>query len=302
MKRTVISLLLVLLLTLGAAAAQSGYLDGAYEGSAQGRNGPIFVEVWVHEGAVSDIRIAGHSETPTRFELARQILPQMIGARSDAEIEAVDAVSGATLSCRGIKNAVLNALRTAQTAPSWGHAADGSCPGNTFADLPPYGSWAHEPIDWAVTTGLTQGVSATRFAPEAACTRAQIVTFLWRAAGCPESEPSGRFSDVQPDAWYAAAVFWAADAGVTQGTSETVFSPEAPCTRAQALTFLYRAEGSPRTDDQTQFSDVPQDAWYYRAVCWALERGVTAGTSETTFSPLELCTRAQIVTLLFRAR
>lgn len=304
MKRIAVVFVILGLLCCAAAAAGAGYLDGTYEGSAQGRNAPIFVEVTVMDGAVADIRIDGHNETPSRFQLAMQIIPQMIGARSDDEIEAIDAVSGATLSCSGIKNAVLNALQHAKQSLAWQHGADEPCPGAAFTDMPPCGDWAHEAIDWAVCTGLTQGVSETRFAPDAVCTRAQVVTFLWRAAGEPILAGSVPFSDVSADAYYQKAVLWAVETGITTGTSETSFAPDAPCTRAQVVTFLWRAAGKPAAQDAADapFSDVPAGSYYADAVRWAVKAGITTGTSSAAFSPESSCTRAQIAAFLYRYR
>ena len=139
----------------------------------------------------------------------------------------------------------------------------------------------------------------THFDPDGDCTRAQIVTFLWRAAGCPEAAGEVRFTDVDPDAYYAKAVAWAVESGVTQGTGETAFSPLRPCTRAEAVTFLARALNA-KAEPSAAFDDVDPEAYYAAAVAWAVENGVTEGTGEGTFSPEARCTRAQIVTFLWR--
>ena len=178
----------------------------------------------------------------------------------------------------------------------------GECPGNAFADMPAVGHWAHDAIDWAIDNGITSGTSKTSFSPWKACTRAEIVTFLWRAAGSPElAAASCVFTDVPEDAYYRRAVLWAVEAGVTTGTSETTFSPNKPCSRAEAVTFLWRANGSPEPkSDSCIFADVPSGAYYEKAVLWANELGVTAGIAETSFGSAGTCTRAQIVTFLFR--
>ena len=177
------------------------------------------------------------------------------------------------------------------------------CPGKTFRDMPPKGDWAHDPIDWAVVYGITSGTSATSFSPNSGCTRAQVVTFLWRAAGKPE--PSGSynpFSDVRSDAYYYTAVLWAVEQNITAGTSADRFSPDATCTRAQIVTFLWRYEGEPEPGTSGDpFSDVKANDYFAKAVLWAAENGVTAGTTATTFSPGSTCTRAQIVTFLYRS-
>ena len=169
--------------------------------------------------------------------------------------------------------------------------------------MPPVDHWAHKPIDWAVSTGVTAGTSANSFSPDAFCTRAQVMTFLWRAAGSPApGTGESPFTDVAEDAYYRNAVLWAVENGITAGSSETTFSPGWSCTRAQVMTFLWRAAGSPAPGTgENPFTDVAEDAYYRNAVLWAAENGITAGTSETTFSPDSFCTRAQVVTFLFRA-
>ena len=156
-------------------------------------------------------------------------------------------------------------------------------------------------VDWAVSNGITDGVTATTFAPDAACTRAQAVTFLWRAAGSPAPKSSVMpFTDVAADAYYRDAVLWAVENGITDGTSATTFSPNATCTRAQIVTFLWRSEKSSAAGTVSAFTDVAADDYCAGAVAWAVENGITDGTSATTFSPNAACTRAQIVTFLFR--
>ena len=188
--------------------------------------------------------------------------------------------------------------------PTPGLPCDGGdgCPGNIFTDMPAKGHWAHDAIDWAIVAGITSGTSATTFSPNQGCTRSQVVTFLWRAAGSPEPETTNNpFKDVTVGAWYYKAVLWAAETGVTAGTSATTFSPNQTCTRGQIVTFIWRYEGSPEaTTSNNPFTDVPDGTWYSKAVLWASEAGVTAGTSATTFSPNATCTRAQIVTFLYR--
>lgn len=177
------------------------------------------------------------------------------------------------------------------------------CPGSVFTDMPPEGHWAHDAIDWAIVAGITSGTSATTFSPNAGCTRAQVVTFLWRSAGAPEpTTTSNPFTDVAAGAWYYKAVLWASETRVTAGTSATTFSPNATCTRGQIVTFLWRFEKQPEaTASNNPFTDVQAGAYYEKAVLWAAEVGVTAGTSATKFSPNATCTRAQIVTFLYRA-
>ena len=170
---------------------------------------------------------------------------------------------------------------------------------NFFYDVP-NGAYFYEAVKWAVKNGITTGVGNDLFAPEQPCTRAQIVTFLWRAAGSPEPKAMSSFTDVPASAYYAKAVAWAVENGITNGMTETAFAPNATCTRGQSVTFLYRAlKGT--ASGSTNFTDVKPDAFYADAVNWAVASGVTNGTSATTFSPNADCTRAEIVTFLYRA-
>lgn len=169
-----------------------------------------------------------------------------------------------------------------------------------FTDVPA-GAYYADAVKWAVAEGITSGTSPTTFSPNNGCTRAQMVTFLWRAAGSPEPESDyGPFRDVPKDAYYRKAVLWAAGEGITSGTSATTFSPNATVTRAQTVTFLWRWEGEPEADQRSGFRDVPAGQYYSEAVSWAVEAGITNGTGTTTFSPGQTCTRAQIVTFLWR--
>ena len=162
-------------------------------------------------------------------------------------------------------------------------------------------AYYYKAVQWAQEKGITDGISSDLFGPKQSCTRSQIVTFLWRAAGSPEPKGTAAgMTDVVPGSYYAKAVAWAVENGITTGTAEGKFSPDATCTRAQAVTFLARAQNAKATG-KTDFSDVPADSYFADAVAWAQANGVTTGTSETTFSPDSDCTRAQIVTFLYRA-
>ena len=162
-------------------------------------------------------------------------------------------------------------------------------------------AYYNQAVQWAQEKGITDGISSNLFGPKQPCTRSQIVTFLWRAAGSPEPKGTAAgMTDVVPGSYYAKAVAWAVENGITTGTAEGTFSPDATCTRAQAVTFLARAQNAKATG-KTAFSDVPADSYFADAVAWAQANGVTTGTSETTFSPDNDCTRAQIVTFLYRA-
>ncbi|MBR6378012.1 MAG: S-layer homology domain-containing protein, partial [Oscillospiraceae bacterium] len=176
------------------------------------------------------------------------------------------------------------------------------CPGEIFTDMPARDHWAHQAIDWAVSREITAGTSETSFSPNAACTRAQVVTLLWRAAGKPDSTIDLAFDDVPGPSWYAQAVRWAVEQGITTGTGSGRFSPNQPCSRAQAVCFLYRfAQASPPEDMENPFLDVPENSWFADAVRWAVNKGITTGTGEASFSPNVVVSRAQVVTLLYRA-
>ena len=200
-------------------------------------------------------------------------------------------------------NAFIGLYGQGETISGGYEPCDGiNCPGKAFADMPAKGNWAHDPIDWAVSNEITNGTSASTFSPEEGCTRAQVVTFLWRAAGQPAPASSTNpFTDVKPGAYYYNAVLWAVEKGITNGTSDKTFSPDETCTRAQIVTFLWRYEGQPApTSTDNPFADIKPSAYFGSAVLWAVEKGITNGTSATTFAPEDTCTRAQVVTFLYR--
>lgn len=174
-------------------------------------------------------------------------------------------------------------------------------PTNPFVDVAE-GTYYYDPVLWAVANGITSGVNATHFEPEGTCTRAHAVTFLWRAAGQPEPKTTQMpFKDVKAGSYYEKAVLWAVENKITNGTSTTTFSPDENCTRAQIVTFIWRSEGEPyASDSNNPFTDIASD-YYMDAVFWAVKEGITNGTTPTTFSPNDRCTRAQIVTFIYRA-
>ncbi len=159
--------------------------------------------------------------------------------------------------------------------------------------------WFYEPVMWAVSNGITAGVSETKFAPNQSCTRAQAVMFLWNQAGKPSVSGKNSFKDVKSSDWYYKAVQWAVKEGITNGTSKTAFSPNKTCNRAEIVTFLWNQAGKPTVSTKNPFTDVKSSDWYYKAIQWAVKKGVTSGTSKTTFSPQKACTRAQIVTFMY---
>ena len=168
-----------------------------------------------------------------------------------------------------------------------------------FADVSA-AHFAYDAVKWAAENGVTGGIGDNLFAPSQSCTRAQIVTFLWRAAGSPEPKSLSGLTDVPADAYYAKAVAWAVENGITGGIGDDLFAPDATCTRAQSVTFLARALNA-KANGKTDFTDVPADSYYAEAVAWAVENGVTNGMGDNRFAPNRHCTRAQIVTFLYRA-
>ena len=180
--------------------------------------------------------------------------------------------------------------------------ANGNPQTGVFVDVAT-GSYYEDAVDWAVENGITKGTDDTHFSPDGICTRAQAVTFLWRAAGSPKPETRAMpFTDVPVGSYYYDAVLWAVENGITKGTSDTTFSPNMTCTRAQIVAFLWRSEKSPAAGTANPFADVKSTAYYADAVLWAAKEDITKGTTNTTFSPDADCTRAQIVTFLWRCK
>ena len=176
-----------------------------------------------------------------------------------------------------------------------------SAKANPFVDVSE-SDYFYEPVLWAVDKGITNGTDATHFSPSATCTRGQVVTFLWRAAGSPTpTSTTNPFTDVSPSDYYYNAVLWAVGKNITNGTSATTFGPNDGCTRGQVVTFLHRFENSPKPSSSANpFVDVSSSEYYYNPVLWAVGRGITNGTDATHFSPNDTCTRGQIVTFLYR--
>ena len=187
------------------------------------------------------------------------------------------------------------------TAPSWHGFVTKTWSGNVAMDVVP-SDYFYIPVRWAMDKGITNGVGNDLFKPEDSCTRGQIVTFLWRSAGCPEPVTTeSPFTDLWADEYYYKAVLWAAEQGITKGVADGLFAPEETCTRGQIVTFLWRAKGKPiPTSNESVFKDVSEDAYFAQAVLWAAEQGITNGVEEGRFAPDEECTRGQIVTFLWR--
>lgn len=178
-------------------------------------------------------------------------------------------------------------------------SAPESAPVN-FRDVSPT-DYFYDAVRWAVGKKVTQGTSAKDFSPDAPCTRAQAVVFLWRAAGSPAPKGTAApFRDVDPGAYYSDAVRWAVEQGITGGTGDGVFSPDLTVTRAQTVAFLHRAAGAPAGAGTNPFADVSEDSYYAGAARWASARGLTQGTGAGRFSPHQACTRGQMVSLLYR--
>lgn len=170
----------------------------------------------------------------------------------------------------------------------------------SFSDVP-QNAYYNDAVNWAVENDITSGTGGTYFSPAESCSRAQTVTFLWRAAGHPKASGTNPFVDVAANDYYYNAVLWAVKNNITSGTSHTTFEPDLPVTRAQAVAFLYRSAGKPTVSGSNPFNDVSASAYYFNPVCWAVAEGITAGTSASTFAPDQPCTRAEITTFLYRA-
>jgi len=169
-----------------------------------------------------------------------------------------------------------------------------------FVDVPK-DSYYYDAVEWAVIKGITDGTSDTTFSPNMGCTRAQMVTFLWRANGCPEPKSQNCvFEDVNLNSYYGKALLWAIEEGITDGTSDTTFSPDMVCSRAHMATFLYRMTEGKAVGHDHPFTDVPANEYFANPVQWAFENKVTDGTTDTTYSPHNTCSRAQMVVFLYR--
>lgn len=175
-------------------------------------------------------------------------------------------------------------------------------PTNRFFDVAP-GAYYSNAVSWSVTKEITSGTGNGNFSPNSPCTRGQVVTFLWRASGCPEPRTATHpFTDVKPGAYYYKAMLWAVENEITTGATESTFAPNKSCTRGQVVTFLWRAKGRPEPQSVSHpFKDVNESGYYYKAMLWAVENGITTGASASTFSPSKTCTRGQVVTFLYRA-
>ena len=223
------------------------------------------------------------ANTPETFAAVTEALTaaRAVDASADASQEEVDAAADAL-------NAAVSALEPFR-----------------FEDVRDGNKFYFDPVYWAyyAEPQITNGMDGTHFGPDSACTRGHVVTFLWRAAGCPEPKSAETpFTDLKDGSFYGKAVAWAVEEGITNGTSGTTFSPDDTCTRGQIVTFLWRFKGEPEPKStQTPFTDLKEGAFYGKAVAWAVENGITNGMTGTTFEPDGTCTRGQVVTFLYRA-
>ena len=232
--------------------------------------------------------------------IVKELYPAESVAALEAVIEAAKAILSDETAAQVVVDAMANAIEEALRA-----LQEKASESFRFEDVQNPKTYYYDAVYWAYAARpqITNGVTPTAFWPDSGCTRGQVVTFLWRAAGCPAPANAGTgFSDVSPLAFYARAVAWAVEQGVTKGMTDTTFAPNAVCTRGQIVTFLWRSRGSPApARTETQFADVPENAFYAKAVAWALETGVTKGMTDVSFCPNEICTRGQVVTFLQRA-
>ena len=233
---------------------------------------------------------AGSFEADTAYTVVLSLEPSGVGSVFSKDV---------AVTVNGSPAAIVSGAGSDSLRASYTFAAAAAA--KRFADVPKTAYFAGA-VDWAVERKITAGTSDTTFSPDVACTRAQTVVFLWRAESTPAPDGAANpFADVSSDAYYCSAVLWAAQKGVTGGTSATAFSPEASVTRAAFVTFLWRAAGRPTVSGAGSFTDVTDpSAYYYNAVAWAVSKGITTGSSATTFSPDAPCTRAQVVTFLSR--
>ena len=253
----------------------------------------------IHLSETDLVFVAGGSGTIQLLDADGNVLKAAWAAQNDWSVrpdEDVVSVSNGSITARSIGKATITAIYNGMSANATVTVL--------FKDAANSGDYYYNPVYWAAKSGVTTGTSSTEFAPNNPCTRGQIVAFLWRACGSPEpTNLYNPFKDVRQGAFYYEAVLWAVENGITTGTSATTFSPNSYCTRKQIVTFLWRANGSPEpTSSANPFTDVKATDYFYDAVLWAVEKGITTGTSATTFAPNATCSRGQCVTFLWRAQ
>lgn len=264
-----------------------------YNGSSGGGGGYTYYTIKATAGVNGSISPSGNVSVREGRDQTFTITPDKGYAVANVKIDGK--------SIGAVKSYTFENVRRTHTIEVIFMKANGNPQTGVFVDVAT-GSYYEDAVDWAVENGITQGTDDTHFSPDGICTRAQAVTFLWRAAGSPAAKSSAMpFADVKSGSYYYDAVLWAVENGITKGTSATTFSPNQNCSRAQIVTFVWRSEKSPAAGTVNPFTDVKSDDYYADAVLWAVKEDVTKGTTATTFSPDDNCTRAQIVTFIWRA-
>ena len=277
-------------LAKGQAATTTAYTNNWY--TIKFNNTAGFVQA-------KDVSYTKPSTTTTRVYVTASALTVRASASSSGAVLG-SLARGAAVDTYGLNNGWYTIKFNGQTAYISAQYTSKTKPSSTgFSDVPD-GQYYSNAVSWAVKQGITNGTSATTFQPTKPCTRAEVVTFLWKAAGSPSVSGKNPFMDVNSSDYYYKAVLWAVKKGVTNGTSATTFSPNERCTRGQVVTLMWNWAGKPSTSNSISFTDVSSNAYYYKAVRWAVKNKVTSGTSATTFSPNKACTRADVVTFLYR--
>lgn len=265
---------------------------GSSSGGGGGGGAVSTYPIKASAGANGSISPSGNVSVQAGKNQTFTITPDKGYAVSDVKIDGK--------SVGAVKSYTFENVKSSHTIEAIFTKANDTPQNSAFVDVPE-GSYYEEAVNWAVGKGITTGTDATHFSPDESCTRAQAVTFLWRAAGSPTPKSSAMsFVDVPSDSYYYDAVLWAVESGITKGTSDTTFSPNTTCSRAQIVTFLWRGQNAPTAGSSNPFTDVAANDYYADAVLWAVKENVTNGTSNTTFSPDDDCTRAQIVTFIWR--
>ena len=270
------------------------YAHWIYTGGGGGGSGYSYYTIKATAGAGGSISPSGNVSVREGRDQTFTITPDKGYAVANVKIDGK--------SIGAVKSYTFENVRRTHTIEVIFMKANGNPQTGVFVDVAT-GSYYEDAVDWAVENGITKGTDDTHFSPDGICTRAQAVTFLWRTAGSPNPETRAMpFTDVPVGSYYYDAVLWAVENGITKGTSDTTFSPNMTCSRAQIVAFLWRSEKSPAAGTANPFADVKSTAYYADAVLWAVKENITKGTTNTTFSPDADCTRAQIVTFLWRCK
>ena len=279
----------------GTKVETYGLKDGWYEIKYEGKTGYISAKYTTETDPSTPTPTPETKTVYTKEDLRVRAKPDntstVLGVlKKGTEVETLDEINGWYLIKYNNQDGYISKAYTTTEKPA--------APTVKFTDVSK-DDWFYEPVMWAVSNNITAGVSENKFAPNQTCTRAQAVMFLWNQAGKPVVSRKNTFKDVKRSDWYYNAVQWAVSEGITNGTSKTTFSPSKTCNRAEIVTFLWNQAGKPSVSASNPFKDVKSSDWYYKAVQWAVKKGVTSGTSKTTFSPTKACTRAQIVTFMY---